>query len=119
MTRINLIPPSELHSKHLVAEYRELPRIAALAEARAEKPGTCIGKVYTLGKGHMMFFIDKGEWLQNRFNALVKEMHSRGYTTNYTSYPIEKHPIPWRKNWEPTKFEIAINKLRIMERMPV
>jgi len=31
MTRINCIPVTELHNKHLVAEYRELPRIFKLA----------------------------------------------------------------------------------------
>jgi len=31
MTRINLIPPEELHYKHLVAEYREITRVPTLA----------------------------------------------------------------------------------------
>lgn len=35
MTRINLVDPSTLHTKHLIAEYRELPRVFALAEAAA------------------------------------------------------------------------------------
>ena len=41
MTRINCVPPSELTVQHLVAEYRELPRIFALvraAIARGERP---------------------------------------------------------------------------------
>lgn len=33
MTRINLADPSTLHSKHLLAEYRELPRVFKLVEA--------------------------------------------------------------------------------------
>ena len=35
MTRINCVPVEELHQKHLVAEYRELPRVFRLAEAAA------------------------------------------------------------------------------------
>lgn len=31
MTRINCVPVRELGGKHLVAEYRELPRVYALA----------------------------------------------------------------------------------------
>lgn len=38
MTCINLVDPSTLHSKHLLAEYRELPRVFKLVEA-AEKRG--------------------------------------------------------------------------------
>ena len=30
MTRINCVPVTELHDRHLVAEYRELPRCFAL-----------------------------------------------------------------------------------------
>jgi len=29
MTRINLVPPSELHTKHLVAELHEITRLRA------------------------------------------------------------------------------------------
>lgn len=32
MTRINVVPVSELVDKHLVAEYRELPRIYKAAQ---------------------------------------------------------------------------------------
>ena len=37
MTRINGIPPQELTGPHLVAEYRELPRIFALVRAAAAR----------------------------------------------------------------------------------
>lgn len=30
MTRVNVIPVEELHDKHLIAEYREIPRIVNL-----------------------------------------------------------------------------------------
>lgn len=41
MTRINCVAPIELTTKHLVAEYRELPRIYNLVRAaikRGERP---------------------------------------------------------------------------------
>lgn len=44
MTRINLIPPSELHYKHLVAEYRELPRVFGLVR-RAQANGWSIRNI--------------------------------------------------------------------------
>ncbi|ENT03393.1 hypothetical protein C038_02848 [Brucella sp. 63/311] len=37
MTRINCIPPAELTGPHLVAEYRELPRVFALVRAAIQR----------------------------------------------------------------------------------
>lgn len=60
MTRINCIPPRELSREHLIAEYRELPRIFALvraAIARGESPDDPRNPTsYTLGAGHVRFF---------------------------------------------------------------
>ncbi|MBP7000765.1 pyrimidine dimer DNA glycosylase/endonuclease V [Amaricoccus sp.] len=33
MTRINVVPPEELSRAHLVAEYRELPRVFGMVRA--------------------------------------------------------------------------------------
>lgn len=54
MTRINCVPVEELTDKHLLAEYRELPRIFNLARAVEDAPTE-----YVLGTGHMKFFYDK------------------------------------------------------------
>lgn len=34
MTRINLLPASELTDQHLIAEYRELPRIFTIVRTK-------------------------------------------------------------------------------------
>ena len=39
MTRINCIPVEELSTPHLIAEYRELPRVFALAHNAAAAAG--------------------------------------------------------------------------------
>lgn len=40
MTRINLLPPAQLADQHLIAEYRELPRIFTLVKSKlqSQKP---------------------------------------------------------------------------------
>jgi hypothetical protein len=120
MTRINCVPVSELTDKHLVAEYRELPRLAKHAEQKfIKKPGFKPPESYRLGRGHMDFFVDKGEWLQKRHHELVREMHNRGFTVNFPLYPINKHPLIWRGNWEPDSAAVAINRKRIAERLSV
>lgn len=110
MTRINCIPVSELCDKHLVAEYRELPRISKLARIAPDAPTQ-----YVLGAGHVKFFYDKGLYLQKRFAQLVNEMQRRGFTTNYTSY--RPHPGQLNNDWEPDDQAIKLNRERIAERL--
>ena len=130
MTRINLIHPSKLTDKHLLAEYRELPRVSALAWGYYERevksapynkdrsPNFTIGVhpiQYTLGTGHVKFFYNKGEWLRYRFeDEIVPEMQRRGFKTSYISY--RPHPDGMNANWQPSSDDIEINKQRILER---
>jgi hypothetical protein len=78
MTRINCIPPSELTRQHLVAEYRELPRIFGMVLSMVERGVTSpaqakIPPTYRMGTGHMKFFCDKLEYLVQRQRALVDD----------------------------------------------
>lgn len=110
MTRINCIPPSELTDKHLVAEYRELPRIFALARH-------CVAPAeYVLGTGHMTFFYDKLQYLSDRHAELVREMRHRGFTVNYPKPPINPDSSLYGQ-WIPTKKAMALNRQRIKERL--
>ena len=116
MTRINCIPPSELTNKHLVAEYRELPRVFGLARrphSREEFPS-----FYTLGTGHVKFFYNKLGYLTNRFHQIVEEMKRRGFAVNYPSPPTNSDPSLYGM-WEPTPESQEINRKRIRERLGV
>lgn len=110
MTRINCVPVEELTDKHLVAEYRELPRIS-----KAARPCTDAPRAYKLGAGHMKFFYDKGKYLSDRFDQLVAEMQRRGFVTNFTQYRL--HPVGLNNDWEPDQQAMAINRARIAERL--
>ena len=83
MTRINIIPVEELHDQHLIAEYREITMVpAALNRTLKSKKGldkTKISRNYTLNKGHVYFFYDKGEYLDKRYNQITQEMKRRGF----------------------------------------
>lgn len=116
MTRINLIPPEQLHRKHLLAEYRELPRVFALARPNGEGP-----KQYTMGKGHVVFFYDKLMFLYRRQCAISRAMQAYGYTTSYNpdsllQWKLTK-PSLWN-NWQPSEYEIEINLDRLRSKMP-
>lgn len=122
MTRINCIPPAELTDKHLLAEYRELPRVFKLAYAayqRGEDPATH-PQEYTLGKGHVKFFYTRLFWLDMRFRKLCAEMNHRGFKPKYEQAPTHEVvgiPFSWCKDWQPTPDAQTINRARITERL--
>jgi hypothetical protein len=126
MTRINLVDPKLLHSKHLVAEYRELPRIYALvrsAISRGEDVGTArflSSPTYTLGAGHCRFFYPRLGWLSDRYASLIEEMRKRGFQTNFQGPPdwaATEIGREWYGAWEPTPACVRLNVDRINERL--
>ena len=92
MARINIIPPQELTDQHLIAEYREITMIpGSLNRTLNSKVGfkkERVGKVFTLNRGHVYFFYDKGKYLNKRYDELVLEMIDRGFNPN----PNRKFP---------------------------
>lgn len=121
MTRINLVNPKELSRLHLVAEYRELPRVLTLARKaydRGEKPDDpCNPTEYVLGTGHVRFFYNKQKFLRRRHFDLVQEMIMRGYQANHEMSEINMMlPSEWQNDYEPTREALTLNRQRIKER---
>lgn len=121
MTRINCIPPAELSNPHLVAEYRELPRVVGLANAayacrRAEVQDHA-PRQYVLGRGHVMFFYVRMDWVRRRFAALVSEMLARGMAPRYLTLPEPQVGFDWCQDWEPDAEALALNRQRIAQRI--
>lgn len=124
MTRINVVPVETLTQQHLVAEYRELPRIFALAHKASVSPKPWQHKQpkeYTLGTGHVIFFYDKLGWLNERHQQLVQEMLKRGYKPSFTAWLSDewesKIPPAYWRSYIPTPEAIAINVERINKRL--
>lgn len=121
MTRINCVPVHELTDKHLGAEYRELPRVFALAQAaylRGERYDDPRNPTeYTLGKGHVRFFYPRLGYLTNRFYELVGECRARGRTVNFLQPPATSLPAEWYQAWQPTSTALSINRDRIQARL--
>lgn len=119
MTRVNCIPVSELTARHLVAEYRELPRLYALAAgayARGETPLDHPTE-YRLGAGHVRFFYSRIGFVIKRHRQLIAEMKRRGYSPSYDVVVAPELPQSWMRNWRPTAQAQAINRARIAERL--
>lgn len=117
MTRINCVPPEELSRQHLLAEWKELPRVFTLAY-KAYHSGRKImaPSAYTLGAGHVKFFYQRLGYCFDRFMALRREMLARGYQPQYIQPPPVDLPASWWQEWEPDAAALAINRQRILER---
>ena len=123
MTRINIIPVSELHDQHLIAEYREITMVpAALNRTLKSKAGLDrkkISKRFTLNNGHVYFFYDKGLYLDKRYTEIVNEMKSRGFNPDSTRiFPIDIFKDNDLYNdWTPTIEDQKLIRQRIQERI--
>lgn len=119
MTRINLIPVQELSDQHLIAEYRELPRVCKQKiniDDASDK--------YLLGKGHVKWCRKHLVFVLNRYYLLCSEMRYRGFTVNYEYDELLdylfKNPVAeeflW-KDYEPTEDDITLSRNRIISKI--
>lgn len=131
MTRINVVPVTELSRQHLLAEYREITRLpgnlTTWLNRKTKAPDFReIPTEYKLGTGHVKFFFTRMKFLEQRFEQLVAEMKKRGYNPNYTDSSIfsDYTKIGIRENefqkfyndYVPTEEALRINRERIAER---
>nr|AAD33354.1 pyrimidine dimer-specific glycosylase [Chlorella virus]AAD33377.1 pyrimidine dimer-specific glycosylase [Chlorella virus] len=124
MTRVNLIPVQELADQHLMAEFRELKMIPkALARSlRTQSSEKILKKIpskFTLNTGHVLFFYDKGKYLQKRYDEIVVELVARGYKINVDAKldPDNVMTDEWYNDYTPTEDALNIIRERILEKI--
>jgi len=119
VTRINLVPISELADQHLVAEYREIFMVGSSLQRSLKSPNwrktkNSLPKEFTLNKGHVKFFYNKGKYLYNRYLDLVEEMKSRGMSPDPDRiFKREQWPDDLFQDWSPTDRDLLIIRERI------
>jgi deoxyribonuclease (pyrimidine dimer) len=123
MTRINAgVNPTELHRRHLIAEYRETLMVPAalrrsLRTRNIDAIIAGIPKTFTLNKGHVSFFFDKLKYLETRYESLKQEMRNRGYFVADTrTQNFEGFPTVLYNDWTPTSTSRTLILSRINER---
>ena len=127
MTRINLVEPSELHYKHLIAEIHEITRVFGLVRKAQERginrynlDKLGIPSKYTMGTGHVKFFYNKLNFIKARYQSLCHDALRRGYKIN----PLDMNSLSdglrpeWFGDYHPDNEAVSINKARILERQP-
>jgi deoxyribonuclease (pyrimidine dimer) len=122
MTRINIIAVSELTDQHLIAEYREITMVpAALKRTLNSKAGFSKNKIpakFTLNRGHVYFFYDKGLYLDKRYLLLVQEMILRGFNPDVNRhFPKDVFPSGLFNDWTPSVQEQELVRDRIKEKI--
>lgn len=119
MTRINLTPVETLMDQHLMAEYRELPRIFGAVRERFAKKHKFddIPEDFRLGSGHVKFFYDKIGFLVIRQNAIINECLKRGINIANTHVDVADIPLRFMNDFIPSEADIALSQSRLNEKI--
>ncbi len=121
MTRINgYIPVESLTDEHLLAEHREIKRITSNFIKRVQmNKFDDIPSKFTLGTGHVLFFIDKGRYTYNRYIQLFEECKARNFlVTNYAdNWDVYKNYPAYFKDYVASDNDINVLKERISTRL--
>lgn len=121
--------------QHLFAEFREikmvpksLRRSLVAARARCGYAGALaavlamVPKQYTLNKGHVSFFYNKGAYLHARYAALRAELDRRGINYNPDSLldpdcVFDALPPDFNQQYTPDEQALAVIRQRIKEKI--
>ena len=123
MTRINLVPITELSDQHLIAEYREIFMVGPALQRSLKSPNwnktkETLPKEFTLNKGHVKFFYDKGKYLCKRYQELREEMKRRKMKPDDTRvFKRDQWPDELYNDWKPTIEDQKIIRDRIKEKI--
>ncbi len=123
MTRINLVNPQELSDQHLIAEYREIFMVGSALQRSIksknwDKTFSSIPREFTLNKGHVKFFYNKGKYLHKRYLDLTLEMKKRGMNPDpQRKFKQDQWPLELYNDWEANSKDLKIIKERLTEKL--
>ena len=116
--RINAgIPVQNLSDEHLRAEEAEIAMCPGFYN-RVWKGKSVIPSQFTLGKGHISFFMNKKTWTLKRYKTLHNECLRRGFNgIKDKSYRWDEWNPDDDINWVPTDIDNQIIKERIISQI--
>ena len=119
MTRINSAIPVEcLTDEHLLAEHREIKRLPYnLQQAIQSGSIKRIPEKFTLGKGHILFFLDKQEFITSRYLDIHNECKERKLNVQYYYFNWHNVSPEYFNDYTPTDEERQLLIERITERI--
>lgn len=119
MTRINsAIPVKNLTDEHLLAEHREIKRLPYQWRKSFHNGYLSFApEKFTLGKGHVLFFLNKQNFILKRYLALYDECINRGFNVQNYSENWNYIKSDYMKDYEPTLEERQLLVERIIDRI--
>lgn len=122
MTRVNLISPMCLYDQHLIAEWREIPRIVSLVKKLLQTKGSYdilkdVPVEYVLGKGHVNFFKDKLLFIKIRHDALKAEGARRGMNLESITISLEGVPSIFLNDYKCSEVAMKLNIHRLEDKI--
>lgn len=121
MTRVNIhMKPILLSDSHLLAEHREIVRLAKLGKdywLRDPKKRSAIPAAFKLGKGHVNFFYDKLDWISDRYTALNDECNTRGFNVTPMHEAFNDLPSESVGNYNPDARTLDRTRMLLMLRI--
>lgn len=119
MTRINsAIPVTNLTDEHLLAEHREIKRLPYyLQKAIVSGSINNIPNKFCLGKGHVLFFLNKMKFISERYRQLHNECLARGFSIADYSSNFNHISQQFSNDYKPTLHELLLLRLRINDRI--
>ncbi len=120
MTRINSsINVTHLTDEHLLAEHREIKRMvySYLKRKQMSNGFNNLPEKFTLGKGHVLFFVDKGMFTFNRYVKLHEECLKRNFIVEDYKDNWLQYELKYFKDYVPRQEEHELLIERITERL--
>lgn len=120
MTRINLVPPTDLCDQHLLGEYHEICRVPrGVVTGRLQVHYDDRPACYTRGKGHMKFFTNKCAFVHGRFMLVVSEALKRGFAVSGRFPDVEDlQRMGAYNDWTPDVGDIILSRQWLIEKLP-
>ena len=110
------IYPENLTDEHLFAEQRELKMLPSLYGRLKAHDMSSVPDRFTLGKGHMLFFLYKPGYTLDRYNKVFNECVKRGFKIEDESFRWDVYPEK-HEGYTEIGFEKQIIAERIVEKI--
>lgn len=112
------INPKNLTDEHLFAESRELKMLSSLYERVGDNSRNKVPKEFTLGKGHVLFFLYKPAYTWHRYDDVLSECYKRGFNVKDEHYRWNVYQkSKCLEQYTETGKEADIVRQRIVERI--
>ena len=119
--RVNVgVDPKTLTDEHLIAEARELIMLPYFYR-KCQETGSVknIPEKFTLGQGHILFFVNKVQYVYARYIELLKECEIRNINIESKAYKFFRFPrvIKEQFDWKPDLNDLNLIVSRICDRI--